>query len=205
MTHGAPPTGRTPATPGASGAAAAQSASGMSATEGASEHLRSSAVRHEDLLRYRAEFPLLSASTYLNTCSLGALSGRSRSSLDRFLGQWDSLGARAWYRHWLDELAGLRDDFGTVVGRPGAEIALAPNVSTALVTFASAVDGVHRGDDSALGALRAAGLAAGDRPRTRVITTVLDFPTVGHQWLARAPLGVEVVVLPSPDGLSVPL
>jgi selenocysteine lyase/cysteine desulfurase len=42
-------------------------------------------------------------------------------------------------------------------------------------------------------------------PRTRVITTALDFPTIGHQWLAREPLGVEVVTLPSPDGLTVPL
>jgi selenocysteine lyase/cysteine desulfurase len=38
-----------------------------------------------------------------------------------------------------------------------------------------------------------------------VITTALDFPTVGHQWLARAPLGVDVVVLPSADGLTVPV
>ena len=52
---------------------------------------------------------------------------RSRRSLDRFLGPWDALGARAWYRHWLDgadraarglrrasRRAGLRD-------RPDAE------------------------------------------------------------------------------------
>ena len=89
-------------------------------------------VRHADLLAYRAEFPLLAAATYLNTCSLGALSTRSRVSLDRFMAQWDAIGARAWYRHWLDELAALRADFGAVIGRQGSEIALAPNVSTAL-------------------------------------------------------------------------
>ena len=37
------------------------------------------------------------------------------------------------------------------------------------------------------------------------MTTELDFPTVGHQWLARERLGVELVVVPSPDGISVPL
>ncbi len=150
-----------------------------------------SSARHPELLRYRDEFPLLTATCYLNTCSLGALPARSRAKLDEFLGQWDRLGARGWYRHWLDELAALREDFGWVVGCPGSEIALAPNVSVALASVASALDPGQRG--------------AGTATRNRVITTALDFPTLGHQWLARAPLGVEVVVLPSPDGLSVPL
>ena len=162
-------------------------------------------VRHPDLLAFRGEFDLVNSSTYLNTCSLGALSIRSRVALGRFLDQWNALGARAWYRHWLDELAALREDFGWTIGRPGSEIALAPNVSTALATFASALDPIHRGDPHALGRLREAGLPMEGRARTRVITTALDFPTVGHQWLARAPLGVEVVVLPSPDGLTVPV
>jgi selenocysteine lyase/cysteine desulfurase len=144
-------------------------------------------VRHPDLLAYRSEFALLAQSTYLNTCSLGALSDRSRAQLDRFLGQWDGLGARAWYRHWLPEAAALREDYGALLGVPGSEIALAPNVSVALTTVASAIGQSH------------------GRDRTRVITTALDFPTIGHQWLARAPLGVEVVTLPSHDGLTVPL
>ena len=42
-------------------------------------------------------------------------------------------------------------------------------------------------------------------PRPRVVTTALDFPTIGHQWLARAALGVELVVVPSADGLTVEL
>lgn len=150
---------------------------------------RPGVVRHEDLLRYRDEFPLLSAARYLNTCSLGALPARGRERLEVFLDQWDRLGASAWYGHWLDELGALREDFGWLIGRPGAEIALAPNVSVALASFASALDPLHRGPGA----------------RTKIVTTLLDFPTIGHQWLARAPLGVEVVVVPSPDGLTVPL
>ena len=91
-------------------------------------------VRHPDLLAYRSEFALLARSTYLNTCSLGALSDRSRAHLDRFLGQWDGLGARAWYRHWLPEVAALREDYGAVLGVPGSEIAIEPNVSAALTS-----------------------------------------------------------------------
>ena len=101
----------------------------------------------------------------------------------------------------------LREDFGWTIGRPGSEVALAPNVSVALASVASALDPIHRNDGEALGRLRETGLPVGiaGRARTRVVTTSLDFPTVGHQWLARAPLGVELVVLPSEDGLTVPL
>ena len=160
-------------------------------------------ARHPELLAYRAEFPLLDASVYLNTCSLGARSERSRRRLERFLTDWDQLGARAWYRRWLGELDELRGDFGAIVGVPGHDISLAPNVSSALAVVASALDPVHRGDRATLDRLRAAGVAAGGAPRTRVVTTALDFPTIGHQWLARAPLGVELVVVPSADGLTV--
>jgi len=162
-------------------------------------------ARHAELLALRSEFPLLSASTYLNTCSLGARSERSRLRLDAFLHDWDTLGARAWYKRWLGELDGLRADFGWAIGVPGSEIALAPNVSAALTVIASTLDPIHRGDGAALGRLREAGLAIGDAARTRVVTTSLDFPTIGHQWLARAPLGVELIVVPSPDGITVPL
>lgn len=160
-------------------------------------------ARHPELLAHRSEFPLLGASVYLNTCSLGARSERSRRRLETFLADWDELGARAWYRRWLGELTDLRDDFGSIVGVAGDEISLAPNVSTALAVVASTLDPIHRGDRPTLDRLQAAGVAAGSAARTRVVTTALDFPTIGHQWLARAPLGVELVVVPSADGQTV--
>jgi len=160
-------------------------------------------ARHPELLAYRDEFPLLGASVYLNTCSLGARTERSRRRLDAFLADWDELGARAWYRRWLGELDALRADFGAILGVPGDEISLAPNVSSALAVVASAFDPIHRGDPSSLERLRASGVPAGNEPRRRVVTTALDFPTIGHQWLSRAPLGVELVVVPSADGLTV--
>ncbi len=39
--------------------------------------------------------------------------------------------------------------------------------------------------------------------RNRIITTALDFPTIPYQWLVKP--GVEVVILPSDDQISVPL
>jgi len=161
-------------------------------------------ARHTELLAHRREFPLLDASVYLNTCSLGARGERSRHRLEEFLADWDALGARAWYRRWLGELDALRADFGAIIGVPGREIALASNVSGALAVIASALDPIHRGDPAALGRLREAGMPVGEAARPRVVTTALDFPTLGHQWLARAPLGVELVVVPAPDGPTMP-
>lgn len=163
------------------------------------------AVRHADLLAHRGEFPLLARSVYLNTCSLGARSERSRRRLETYLDDWDALGARAWYRRWLGELDGLREDFGAVIGVPGSEISLASSVSAALAVIASALDPIHRGDPATADLLRGAGVPAGTAARPKVITTSLDFPTIGHQWLARKQLGVELVVIPSPDGISVPI
>jgi selenocysteine lyase/cysteine desulfurase len=39
--------------------------------------------------------------------------------------------------------------------------------------------------------------------RNRIITTALDFPTIPYQWLVKE--GVEVITLPSPDGIAVPI
>jgi selenocysteine lyase/cysteine desulfurase len=38
-----------------------------------------------------------------------------------------------------------------------------------------------------------------------VVTTSLDFPTVAYQWLAKASRGVELKIVDSPDGTTVPL
>src|SRR5207249_1519809 len=71
-----------------------------------------------------------------------------------------------------------------VVNASPVEIALAPSISVALSAVAEALD-------------------YGRRPR--VIVTSLDFPTVAYQWLAKRPRGVELVVVESPDRVSVPV
>ena len=136
------------------------------------------------LARYRSEFPIFTDTVYLNTCSLGALGSRSRRKVTEFLDGWEKRGAAAWYDVWWAALAELRTRYGRLVGAGAAEIALAPNISTAVGTVASALD---------------------YRTRPKVVVTSLDFPTVAYQWLARRPQGVEVVVVESPDGVTVPV
>lgn len=142
-----------------------------------------STARTHALSHYRAEFPVFRQKTYLNSCSLGALSARSRARVGEFLDLWDARGASAWYDTWWGALDQVRDGYARVIGARASEIALHASVSTATGVLGSALDYGRR---------------------RKVVTTSLDFPTVAYQWLAKRPQGVEVVVVESPDGITVP-
>lgn len=133
---------------------------------------------------FRDEFPILERKTYLNSNSLGALSRRSLEERAEFERLWNELGASAWYESWLAKLEEVRARFGRTIGASGADIALLPSVSAALAAVAGSLD-----------------FAA----RPKVVLTELDFPTVGHHFLSRRPLGAEVEIVPSPDGVEIPL
>jgi len=133
---------------------------------------------------FRAEFPIFRRSVYLNSCSLGALSVRSRARVNECLDLWDQRGASAWYEIWWAALADLRERYGRVIGAGSDDIALHPHISSALSSVGESLDYSRR---------------------NKVIVTSLDFPTIAYQWLAKAPSGVQVVILESPDGIRVPL
>jgi len=136
------------------------------------------------LASYRGEFPIFKDTVYLNTCSLGALGERSRRKVAEFLDIWQRRGASAWYDVWWEALTDLRARYGRVVNAPAGDVALAPSISAALSAVAESIDYSRR---------------------PRVVVTALDFPTVAYQWLAKAKHGVELVVVESPDKISVPV
>jgi kynureninase len=133
---------------------------------------------------YRAEFPIFRRSIYLNSCSLGALSVRSRAKVNEFLDLWESRGAAAWYDVWWEALAELRARYARLINAAEGSVALQPNISVALTAIAETLD---------------------YRRRPKVVVTSLDFPTLAYQWLARVADGAELVVVESPDGVSVPV
>jgi kynureninase len=132
----------------------------------------------------RDEFPIFRHVRYLNSCSLGALSRRSRQRVNDYLDLWALRGSAAWYDVWWAALAELRQEYGRVIGSKGGDVALAPSISAALAAAAGALDYTRR---------------------RRVVVSSLDFPTVVYQWLARRGEGIEVVMVESPDGVEVPL
>lgn len=139
---------------------------------------------HRELAdRFRPEFPIFERKVYLNSNSLGALSERSVRLRRTFEEQWHELGASAWYELWLDRLEEVRSGFGRTVGADSSDVALTANISTGLTAVAGALD---------------------FEKRPKVVLTDLDFPTVAYQFLSRERQGIEVEVVESPDGATVP-
>jgi len=137
-----------------------------------------------DWSAWREEFPGLQKSTYLNTVSLGQLSRRSRLAVNRFLDEWTAFGAGAWYSSWLEEVDALRGEFARTIGAQKDEIAILPNISSALAAVSSCID---------------------FSDRSRVVSCELDFPTITHHFLAKGGQGVESFILPSADKIGIPL
>lgn len=133
---------------------------------------------------WRSEFPGLERRTYLNTVSLGQLSNRSRSAVNQFMDLWTELGASAWYSHWLAEVDHLRHQFARLIGSSPDEVAVMPNVSSALAAISSSLN---------------------FSVRKRVVCCELDFPTLTYHWLAQAARGVETRILPTDDGVHIPV
>lgn len=141
------------------------------------------AIEHPELVAYRSEFPILQRKTYLNSCSLGALSKRSMQNVEQFMEMWNEWGAHAWYEIWLGEIAQVRQKFADMIGAQVHEVAIAPNVSTALSSIASAFD---------------------YGKRNKVLMADMDFPTLAYQWLVKERLGVQCEFVESPDRVYVP-
>ena len=137
-----------------------------------------------DWTKVRDEFPTLKDTNYLNSCSLGLLSNRTREALYQFIDLWTRYGAKSWYIYWLGEIGEVRREFAALINASPEEIAVLPNISSTLAAISSSLD-----------------LSEGDQ----VVTCALDFPTIPHHFLAKTRNGVETVVIPSSDGVKVDL
>jgi kynureninase len=129
---------------------------------------------------WRDEFPILSRRTYLNSCSLGALSRRAVERVATFHEDWHDHGASAWYETWVGRMVELRTRVAHMIAARPEEVALAASTSAAISVIASAFDYTSR---------------------NKVIIATLDFPTVAYQWMVRP--GVEIVRIPSDDGVAI--
>jgi selenocysteine lyase/cysteine desulfurase len=132
----------------------------------------------------RSEFPILEHTTYLNSCSQGALSHRVRAAYEEYLDGWDANGAE--WGHWVERAEAARSAFARLLGASPAEVAVTTSVSQGVNGIVTALP-LERGG------------------RTRIVVSEYEFPTVGQIAHAQELRGAEVVhVLPEPDG-SIPV
>ena len=129
----------------------------------------------------RAEFPILAHTTYLNSCSQGALSHRVKDAVEGWLEGWDENGAE-WH-HWVERSEAARGAFARLLKADAGELAVTTSVSQGVSGIVSALD------------LKA---------RPKILISEYEFPTVGQIAHAQELRGAEVVhVRPAADG-SIP-
>jgi selenocysteine lyase/cysteine desulfurase len=132
----------------------------------------------------RGEFPIFEHTTYLNSCSQGALSHRVRAAYEEYLDGWDANGAE--WGHWVERAEAARAAFARLLGASPAEVAVTTSVSQGVNGIVTALP-LERGG------------------RTRIVVSEYEFPTVGQIAHAQELRGAEVVhVLPEADG-SIPV
>lgn len=128
---------------------------------------------------FRRQCPILDTTIYLANCSQGPLSEPVREAVDAFLGSWASLGMH--WDAWVEEVERARDAFAGLIGAAPEDVAVGTSVSQLVSSVVSAL--VTRRDGPAEEAAR---------NRTRIVSSTLEFPGVGHAWLGAGRFGWTV-------------
>ena len=130
----------------------------------------------------RSEFPIFEHTTYLNSCSQGALSRRVRDAYGEYLDGWDANGAE--WAHWVERAETMRSALARLLHARAPEVAITTSVSQAVAALVSAL--------------------RFDGERSRIVVSDHEFPTIGQIAHAQELRGAEVVhVRAEPDG-SIP-
>ena len=131
----------------------------------------------------RERFPIFRRVTYLNSCSQGALSLDVRAAYERYLADWMELGSP--WDLWVGKAEEARAAFARLVNADPDEVAVTTSLSAGL--------------SSLLSAFRPAG------ERATIVTSELEFPTVGQIAHAQELRGFRVVHVAADDDASIPL
>jgi len=137
--------------------------------------------------RRRDEFPTLHSGIHLLSHSLGPVPRAARNSMLAYYDAWEQHTSEdAWATNWWELSRRVGDQISIILGAVPGSVQIQPNASIALSTVASCFD------------FRSS-------KRNKVVTTALDFPSMEYIWDARKVLGARVEIIPSEDGIVVPL
>jgi selenocysteine lyase/cysteine desulfurase len=127
-----------------------------------------------DVSSYRYRFPVFENVTYLNSCSQGALADTVRAAMIEYLDVMDDVGSL--WGTWVGKQEEVRGLIAQVLGADVSEVSVTSSASAAVSAIASSLF---------------------DGSRRKVVTTSLEFPTIGQIWHAQERRGVEVVHVPA--------
>jgi selenocysteine lyase/cysteine desulfurase len=132
--------------------------------------------------RVRSRFPIFERLVYIKSCSQGALSDAVRQSYEDYLRDWDDKGAP--WEYWVERTEAARGAFAGLVGAAPDEVAVTTSLSAGVSALATGLRFARR---------------------STVVTTDLEFPTIGQIWHAQESRGARVVHVPAGEGGLVPI
>ena len=137
--------------------------------------------------RRREEFPTLASGIHLLSHSLGPVPRGARASMSAYVEAWEHHTSEdAWASSWWEMSTRVGDRIGAILGGAPGSVQIQPNASIALSSVASCFD-----------------FKASDR--NKIVTSALDFPSMEYVWDAQARVGARIEIIPSDDGITVPL
>jgi kynureninase len=128
------------------------------------------------LLAYRDRFPTLAHGPYFAAHTLGPMPDTVPGALAAFARDWASQGVVAW-SGWLERIRATAAILEGLFNAPAGSVALGPNVSVLAGQVLSCFDW--------------------SGPRSRLVTTDLEFSTCDYLYRAQERLGAKVEVVPS--------
>jgi selenocysteine lyase/cysteine desulfurase len=132
--------------------------------------------------RVRSRFPIFDRLVYINSCSQGALSDSVRRSYADYLHDWDEHGAP--WEYWVERQEAARAAFARLVNASPDEIAVTTSLSAGVSALASGLRYARR---------------------STIVTTDLEFPTIGQIWHAQEARGARVVHVRAAENGIIPL
>ncbi|MGW9127179.1 aminotransferase class V-fold PLP-dependent enzyme [Paenibacillus chitinolyticus] len=126
-------------------------------------------------VKERQYFPILKNKIQLSSCSQSAMSLQVEAAMKEYTDGWLTEGMD--WTGWVHRVEMAKQSFATLINASPDEIAVLPSVSLAASAVASALQ-----------------FTTG---RNKVVTTEMDFPSIGHVWLAQQSRGAQVAYVPS--------
>jgi len=139
----------------------------------------------DELLRYRSQFPILDATTYLISNSLGAMPRGVYDALKGYADTWATRGVRAWEERWWMLAAQVGNEIGMLMNAAPNSVSTHQNVTTCQAVVASCFDFSGK--------------------RNKVVYSDLNFPSVMYFWESQRAYGAQVQMVKTDDGITVPL
>ena len=140
----------------------------------------------DELLKWRAEFPILQKTVYLISHSLGAMPKATYERLHEYADTWATRGVRAWAEGWWNMPVTVGNDVARIIGADPGTVVMHQNVSVCESLVLSCFEPT--------------------RTRNKIVYSELNFPSVMYVYEAHARNGsLRIETVKSDDGITVPL